>query len=76
MICSRSSRVAHDLLGLDLDVDRLPLRAAVRLVEQHARVRQGEALARRARGRSTAAADAAWPMHVVETSGLMYCIVS
>jgi hypothetical protein len=26
--------------------------------------------------RRTAAADAAWPMQIVDTSGLMYCIVS
>src|SRR5438132_12552948 len=37
--------VAEDLLGLDLDVDRLTLRAAVRLVDQDARVRKRIALA-------------------------------
>ena len=66
-----------DLLGLDLDVDGLALRATVRLVDQHAGVRQGEALARASpAARITAAAEAAWPMQMVETSGLMYCIVS
>src|SRR6266540_180769 len=37
--------VPQDLLGLDLDVDGLALRAAVGLVDQHAGVRKGEALA-------------------------------
>jgi hypothetical protein len=39
--------LAHpeDLLGLDVDVGRLPLGAAQRLVDQDARVRQGEPLA-------------------------------
>ena len=41
--------VARDLLGLDLDVDRLALRAAVRLVQQDAGVRQRVALALGAR---------------------------
>ena len=40
---------AADLLRLDLDVDRLAGRATVRLVDQDARVREDEALARRAR---------------------------
>ena len=67
----------HDLLGLDLDVDGLAGRATVRLVDQHPGVRQDEALARARRtASSTAAADAAWPMQIVCTSGLMYCIVS
>src|SRR5262245_21795952 len=43
--------LAHpdDLLGLDPDVDGLAGRATVRLVDQDARVREGEALAVRAR---------------------------
>ena len=40
---------AHDLLGLDLDVDRLARRATVRLVDEDPGVREDEALARRAR---------------------------
>src|SRR5918912_1020459 len=36
--------IADDLLGLDLDVDRLALGAAVRLVQQHPRMREGESL--------------------------------
>ena len=40
---------AGDLTRLDLDVDRLTRRATVRLVDQHAGVREDEALARRAR---------------------------
>jgi hypothetical protein len=40
----------HDLLRVDLEVDRLPLDPAVGLVQQHARVRQGVALAARAGG--------------------------
>ena len=40
--------VPQDLLGLDLDVDGLALRAAVGLVDEHPRVRQREALAARA----------------------------
>ena len=68
---------AHDLLGLDLDVDRLTRRATVRLVDQDPGVREDEALARaRPTASSTAAADAAWPTQIVCTSGLMYCIVS
>ena len=38
-----------DLLGLDLDVDRLARRTTVRLVDEHPGVREDEALARRAR---------------------------
>ena len=43
-------QLAHpdDLLGLDLDVDRLAGRATVRLVDEHPGVREDEALARRA----------------------------
>src|SRR5436309_13240607 len=36
--------IPKDLLGLDLDVDRLALRTAVRLGDQHPGVRQGVAL--------------------------------
>ena len=45
-------QLAHpdDLLGLDLDVDRLAGSATVRLVDQHPGVREDEPLARRARG--------------------------
>ena len=69
---------AQDLGGLDLDVGRL---AAARLadrglVDEDARVRQREALARRARRGSTAAAEAAWPSTTVWICGRMYCIVS
>ena len=48
----RVERLAHpdDLLGLDLDVDRLAGRTAVRLVDEHPGVRQHEALTGRARG--------------------------
>src|SRR6478735_9593598 len=41
---------AHDLLGLDLDVDRLARRTTVRLVDQHAGVREDVALAGGPRG--------------------------
>src|SRR6478672_11824212 len=41
---------AHDLLRLDLDVDGLTRRATVRLVDEHPRVREDEALAVRAGG--------------------------
>ena len=61
-------RLAHadDLLGLDLDVDRLARRATVRLVDEHPGVREDEALARASpAARITAAADAAWPMQIV-----------
>ena len=40
--------VPQDLLGLDLDVHGLALRTAVRLVDQHAGVREREPLALRA----------------------------
>ena len=38
---------AHDLLGLDLDVDGLAGRTTVRLVDEHTGVREDETLARR-----------------------------
>src|SRR5882724_4250634 len=53
--------LAHpeDLLGLDVDVGRLALGAAQRLVDQDARVRQGEALALAPAHSSSAAIEAA-----------------
>ena len=73
---SSSSRYAHDLLGLDLDVDRLALRAAVRLVDQDARVREGEPLAGRAGEQQHRGGRRRLAHQMVDTSGLMYCIVS
>ena len=62
------SDVLHvpDLARLDLDVGRLPARAAQRLVDHDARVRQREAAALRARPRGAPRAiDAAMPRHIV-----------
>ena len=70
---------AQDLGRLDLDVGRLAVAGLAHrgLVDQHARVRQREALAGRARRRRcTAAAEAAWPSTTVWICGRMYCIVS
>jgi len=50
---------AKDLAGLDLDVRRLSSDASPRLVQQHARVRQREALALGTGASNTAAAEAA-----------------
>jgi hypothetical protein len=68
--------VARHLLGLDLDVDRMAVRTTVRLVQQDPRVRERVALSLVPASTSTAAGDAAWPMTMVDTSGLMHCIVS
>ena len=68
---------AKDVLGVDLDVGRLALEAAQRLVDHHVGIGQREALALGARGEQERAhADAAMPTHSVDTSGLMNCIVS
>jgi hypothetical protein len=66
----------HDLLGLDLDVRRLATRAAVRLVDHDAAVREGRRLPLLTGASSTAAIDAAWPMHTVATGQRTYCMVS
>ena len=46
------------------------------LVDHHARVGQAEALALGASRQQEGAMLAAWPMHSVDTSGLMNCMVS
>ena len=70
------SRVLQDLLGVDLDVRRLALEAAERLVDHDARVRQRVALALGAGREQEAPIDAAWPMQIVATSQRTYCMVS
>ena len=62
---------AEDLPRLDVDVGRLALHAAERLVDHDARVRQREALALGARPPAAMRAMlAACPMQMVETSRL------
>jgi len=68
--------LSDDLLGLDLDVDRLPADLAVGLVDEDARVREGVALAAVPPARITAAAEAAYPTHHVATSHDTVCMVS
>jgi len=70
--------LAHpeDFPGLDVDVGRLALRAAQRLVDQDPRVRQGEPLALGAGAEQERGHEAAWPMQIVEMAGFTYCIVS
>ncbi len=65
-----------DLPGLVLDVDRLSLGTAVRLVDQDPGVGQRVALAGRPAGQEDRAPEAAMPRHTVETSGRMICMVS
>jgi amidase len=45
-------------------------------VDHDPRIGQRDAHARLARGQQEAAHRAAWPMHTVDTRGLMYCMVS
>ena len=66
----------EDLARLDLDVGRLALRAARGLVDHDARVRQRGALALAPAISRNEPMLAAMPMHSVDTSGLMNCIVS
>jgi hypothetical protein len=68
---------AQDFPGVDVDVGGLPRQPLhERLVDHDSGIRQGVALALGAGASSTAAIDAAWPMQMVCTSGLMNCIVS
>ncbi len=64
------------LAGVDLDVGRLALEAAAGLVDEDPAVGQRRALALRAAGQTSAPADIAIPQQIVDTSGLMNCIVS
>ena len=65
-----------DFLGVDGDVRGLALEAAHRLVDHHARIGQGEALALGAGRQQERAHRTRLPEHSVDTSGLMNCIVS
>jgi hypothetical protein len=66
----------QDLARVDVDVRGLSAESAHRLVEQHARVRQREALARRAGRQQDRRHGGGLPMQMVEMSGFTNCIVS
>ena len=68
---------AQDFTRMDVDVGRLssqPLHE--RLMDDNPGVWQRVALALGAPAQQHSAIDAAWPMQIVCTSGLMNCIVS
>jgi hypothetical protein len=66
----------EDLACVDLDVGRLALEAAARLVDQDSAVGEREALAGGAGGERSEPMLIAIPKQIVCTSGLMNCIVS
>jgi hypothetical protein len=61
---------------MDLDVHGLPADLPVRLVHEDPGVGEGEPLPPGPAASRTAAAEAAWPMQMVETSARTYCMVS
>ena len=66
----------QDLAGVDLDVSRLALEPAARLVDEDAAVREREPLALGSPASSIEPADIAIPKQIVCTSDWTNCIVS
>ncbi len=76
MMLLSSSRDAQNLARVNVEIGRLALRAAERLMDHDARMGQRVAPALRPASSSIAPMLAACPRHSVETGGLMNCIVS
>lgn len=65
-----------DLLGLNLNIGALTLAAAGGLMDHNFGIGKRKALTLAPLDSRNAPMDAAIPMHIVDTSGFIYCMVS